>query len=255
LVMGHHFWVFVALLAVYAIVTFLSSNSGGSSGLRKVWYTGLNYDQTYWSQWIESRGLEWPEDFQRRLQIVEIDEKVKRLVNPEVRAGRHAVHILDAGAGPMTSLGSTWMGKLLDLRACDPLAPEFAKMLRRHKIVPPVRTVFAELEHLSLVFATNFFDLVVMREAIDHSYDPVRAIKEAIKVTRVNGTVWLGHKAHGGLVDQYIGTHTWNVDLWEGHPIIWNACALHNLTDVFSGDAIVASKSSGDWVEILLVKR
>jgi hypothetical protein len=240
--MLQHVGLFVALLAAYAVFSFISTGDDGScSAVRKAWKTNLDDDRKYWSQWIESHGLDWPEDFQRRMQIDEIHEKFKSLVNPDARAGRHAVRILDAGAGPMTSLGSVWMGKLLDLRACDPLAPEFGKMLRSHNIVPPVRTVFAELEHLSLVFATNFFDLVVVREAI--------------KVTRVNGTVWLGHKAHGGLVDQYLGTHTWNVDLWDGHPVIWNARALHNLTEVFSDEAIVASKSSGDWVEILFVKR
>lgn len=255
-VMLHHIGLFVALLVAYLLFAFAGGGIGtGSSEPRKAWKIRLEEDRRYWTQWVESRGLDWPEDFQRRLQIGEIDEKFKALVNPEARAGRHAVRILDAGAGPMTSLGSVWMGKQLDLRACDPLAPEFTKLLRSHSIAPPVRTAFAELEHLSLVFATNFFDLVVVREAIDRSYDPVRALREAIKVARVNGTIWLGHKAHGGLVANYIGTRTWNVDLWEGHPVIWNAYALHNLTEVFSNQAIVASKSSGDWVEILFVKR
>jgi hypothetical protein len=251
-VIFQHVGLFVVLLAAYGLFAFVG---GGSSEARNAWKASLDDERRYWAQWVESRGLEWPEDFQRRLQIGEIDEKFKGLVNPEARAGRHAVRILDAGSGPLTSLGSVWMGKLLDLRACDPLAPEFAKMLRSHNIVPPVRTAFAELEQLSLVFAPNFFDLVVVREAIDRSYDPLCALTEAIKVTRVNGTVWLGHKAHGGLVEQYLGAHKWNVDLWEGHPVIWNAHALHNLTEVFGGQAIVASKSSGDWVEILFVKR
>lgn len=253
--MLHHIGMFVALLVAYAAFSFFTRGDSSYSIARRAWKSNLDDDHRYWSQWIESRGLDWPEDFQRRLKIVEIDEKFKSLVNPEARAGRHAVSILDAGAGPMTSLGSVWMGKLLDLRACDPLAPDFTKMLRSHNIVPPARTVFGELEHLSLVFPTDFFDLVVVREAIDHSYDPVRALREALKVTRINGTVWLGHKAHGGLIHQYLGTQKWNVDLWEGHPVIWNAHALHNLTDVFIGQAIVASKSSGDWVEILFVKR
>jgi len=255
-VIMQHVGLFVTLLAAYSLIAFVSSGAGGGSPApREAWKARLDEDRRYWSQWIDSRGLDWPDDYQRRLQIAEIDEKFKGLVNPEVRAGRHAVRILDAGAGPMTSLGSVWMGKLLDLRACDPLAQEFAKTLRSHNIVPPVRTLFAELEHLSLVFARNFFDLVIVREAVDRSYDPVRALREALKVARVNGTVWLGHKAHGGLVANYLGTRMWNVDLWEGHPVIWNAHALHNLTELFSDQAIVASKSSGDWVEVLFVKR
>jgi hypothetical protein len=249
----HHAAIFLALVVAHAFLALQSQDGGGKpSSSTKAW---LVEQEAYWSQWVASRGLDRPEDFQERLQVREIGDKFKELVNPAVAdASWHYVRILDAAAGPMTILGSTWAGKMLDLRACDALAPRFDRMLRRHGVVPPVRTVFAELEHLSAVFGSDAFDLVVIREAIDRTMDPVAAVKDALEVTRPNGTVWLGGKVHRGLAYQYEGARAWNVDLWDGYPIIWNARAMHNLTALFRNQAVVASKSSGDWVEVLLLK-
>ncbi|HVT55348.1 MAG TPA: class I SAM-dependent methyltransferase [Xanthobacteraceae bacterium] len=148
-----------------------------------------------------------------------------RKVDPAMFEGMNIVgvpKVLDVGAGPATFFGYKLNGQPIELSACDPLAPQYAKMAEDNGIAWPVATVSGFAEDLSAFYPRGTFDMVVCRNALDHSFDPVRGIEEMLLVLKVGGRVNLIHYANEAEEGSYAGFHQWNFDVVGGRPIIWN---------------------------------
>jgi SAM-dependent methyltransferase len=60
-------------------------------------------------------------------------------------------------------------------------------------VVPPVRTRRCDSERLLDMFEPDSFDVAYASNTLDHSYDPLRAIRQMIAVVRPGGIVLLQH--------------------------------------------------------------
>src|SRR5215213_10677957 len=106
------------------------------------WARGIGDELRFWDSWLASRGLQWPEDYARRMDPeAPLDPRAAELAPSLARDGR--LRVLDVGTGPVTMLGYRAPGGLaLELTTTDPLAPLYAGLLARHGVTPPVATRF-----------------------------------------------------------------------------------------------------------------
>lgn len=209
---------------------------------------------TFWSEWLKTKGLDKPNEYIERTTSREIGEDIKAAISADAKQSSRTLRILDAGAGPLTSLGNRWPGKDVEVRACDALAREFDRLLDRYHIVPPVRTIRAEFETLRSTFPENHFDMVHIRNALDHAHDPVKGISEAIAVTRMHGVVYMTHALRSAIMSGNKGLHVWNFDLVDGHPVMWNCRRAHNLSELFGDEAQITHNVTGGWINIQMLR-
>jgi hypothetical protein len=143
--------------------------------------------------------------------------RIERLVE---RVPDAEVSILDVGAGPLTSLGKDHPTKRVSITAVDPLAPAYDRMLAEAGVTPPSRTIECRGEEVADRFGADSFSLAYARNSLDHSADPLRAIRAMIEVARY--FVLLEHQRNEAERQRYRGLHMWNFDVSDERFVIWN---------------------------------
>lgn len=146
---------------------------------KEQWSNGIKNEFDFWAKWLETKGREWPDDYLFR---IDPDAELQAEIAGLLADISGIPKILDVGAGPMTKLGKKMKGVAIDLTAVDALADIYGE-LNYPTGLPLVRTQKCDSEKLSEKFSANSFDLVNATNTLDHSYDPITAIKEMIKVT------------------------------------------------------------------------
>jgi SAM-dependent methyltransferase len=177
------------------------------------WNEALHRDElAFWRAALKEPEKNWlASEFNERTQPdLELQPFIRELI--QAPAGSR-VRILDVGAGPLTRVGRKWDGRVLEIVAVDPLAKEFDDLLSECGIVPPVRTVFGLAENLVGQFPVNSFDFAYASNCLDHSRDPVAAIRQMLEVIKPGCHAYLWHFANVGLQECYAGLHQWNFDV------------------------------------------
>jgi SAM-dependent methyltransferase len=208
-------------------------------GLRRLaWRWRLPTEVGHWDLWLSSHGMSDPEDFARRVKPdLPLQGHLRRLL-PVSNGPRF--RILDIGAGPLTTVGKTCDGRLLDLLCIDPLASVYDSLLNANGITPPVRTKYGEAEQIAQVYGDNFFDLVHAANSLDHAHDPVAAIRAAVRVVRPGGYVFLEHILNEGDRENYGGLHQWNFGVRDNSfAITSKAGEITDITKALAGVAAV----------------
>jgi SAM-dependent methyltransferase len=219
-----------------------------------IWRDGTASEIAFWDQWFAQHGFHWPEDFQFRLRKdTELEGwLVADLDLPDPSRAR----ILDVGAGGMTQLGKLHGGKPVSITPVDPLAPYYAAMAERYEIDRPIPTIQGFAEDLSAQFDADSFDIVWCRNALDHSFDPIRGIEEMLIVVRRAGKIVLDHYVNEAEFGNYDGLHQWNFDVSDaGDFVIWTPEAKHNVTELMRGFAYIKSNKAGRSMRVVLRKR
>lgn len=209
-----------------------------------VWERGLPTEVGFWSEYIATRGLQWPSEFERRFDPAEPlrESLVLGVLN---RIDGETVRILDVGAGPTTSLGTTHPAKHLEITAVDPLGDEYAELLADAEIEPPVRTQQVAGEALTSSFEPASFDIAYARNALDHSIDPARIIREMLAVVRPGGFVLLRHYENEAETMGYEELHQWNFCVEDGRLVVWNERRRIDVAVEFDGEASVYAAVEG----------
>ncbi len=184
------------------------------------WSEGFRYEVDFWRDWFATKGLSWPEDYAQRFDPgLPLEQTLVELAQT---SSRPSVRILDVGSGPASNVGKTMPGADVLLRACDPLAQQYAGLSDEFGAYPPVRTEFAVVEELSAFFEPSTFDIAHCRNALDHSFDPLRGIVEMLKIVRVGGHVVLRHHPNEAERESYAGFHQYNFEIRNGRFVIWS---------------------------------
>lgn len=223
-----------------------------------VWERGLPTEVGFWAEYIATRGLQWPAEFERRFDPAEpLRESLVLGVLTSIDS--ETVRILDVGAGPTTSLGKTHPAKHLEITAVDPLGDEYARLLADAEIDPPVRTQQVAGEELSSSFQPASFDIAYARNALDHSIDPARIIREMLAVVRPGGFVLLRHYEHEAETMDYEELHQWNFGLEDGRLVVWNERRRIDVAAELADAATVTAALEGGsdhaaWVTAVIEK-
>ena len=217
---------------------------------------GVSHEVDFWTRWFTTKGLYWPDDYRRRLDPdSQLDESliVERL--PELG---EEVSILDVGAGPLTILGKRYPGKTLRITPVDPLAREYDRLLAGYEVEAPIRTEFCPGEWLLKKFPPGGFDIAYARNSIDHSYDPAAIIRNMVTLVKPGGYVLLRHVRREGEHQKYSGFHQWNLDVEDGHFVLWNRVSNRDLTEELaqfaSIDAYRDDSGDDDWIVAVIRK-
>jgi ubiquinone/menaquinone biosynthesis C-methylase UbiE len=161
--------------------------------VKNVWEAHLNDEVGYWQSMIAGtfHNKDWVAGFRRRAAGVDI---APSHLHEYLTSGQR---VLDVGSGPATVLGGVLKGKPINITAVDPLAGQYMELYSTHQINPLVKPIYGEGEHLSEVVSGKY-DFVYSRNALDHSYDPMKAIQEMIKVCADGGVVFFENVVNEG---------------------------------------------------------
>jgi len=216
------------------------------------WSDGIDYEVKFWDKWFETKGDRWPEDYAARLVM---DRPVPAsFVQLLDESPANPVRVLDVGAGPLTVFGWIHPRKSIELQATDALAKEYDRLLLKHGVTPPIRTMFAPAEKLTDYFATNMFDFVFAQNCIDHCASPYMAICQMLAVAKIGAPVHLGHAENEGENEGYTGFHQWNFSAVDGKFIIRGKNETLNLSDLVRPFAVTEASVANKWVNVLFRK-
>lgn len=194
------------------------------------WGKGISYEVEFWTRWANTKGAEWPEDFRKR-----VEGKTEfQLASYLERFEPKKAVVLDVGAGPISFIGPIWPGVELTIKAVDPLAREYDRILEAENIVPPIRTEQCAVEELANVFGSNIFDLVHCCNALDHSRDPFLGIAQMLSVVKMDHPVVLVHQNDEAETEGYTGFHQWNFRIEGSNFVIWRQDLRVDVTQLFS---------------------
>lgn len=207
------------------------------------WASGIAHEAFFWREFVQTGGLQWPQEFEERTQLERPVSWVFEELIQEI--GREKVRILDAGAGPFTSVGSTSNFAELDVVAVDPLASVYDRILGARAITPHVRTQYAPVEALSLFSRGALFDIIHVRNALDHSFNPLLGILQMIACTARGGVIYLSHHENEALRANYTDFHQFNFEVKDGRFFIWNRSHRIDVGEWLDGFAHVETLDGG----------
>lgn len=185
--------------------------------MKEVWESHLNDEVKYWKSMFDGsfHNKDWVAGFRRRVMGIDIaPSHVREWLGEGCR-------ILDVGCGPATVLGGFVDGKKLDVTAIDPLANQYNRLYKEHNLCPLISPIYGEAENLSDVVQGKFH-FVYSRNALDHSYNPIRAIQNMINICAKGGVVFFENAINEGYKEGYKGLHQWNFMPASGELVIWN---------------------------------
>merc|ERR1711879_494268 len=102
----------------------------------------------------------------------------------------------------------------------------YARVMDEHGLVPPYVPMQCPVEELHSCLPPSYFDVVHIRNALDHAFDPLLGIERMLRVVRPGGWVLLRHARNEGVPGKFRnGLHQWSFDTEGESPvtfIIWN---------------------------------
>lgn len=174
----------------------------------------------FWFRWLRDHGAPWTDDYIWRTDAESPLQPRIRKHLPEAPPDAR-LRILDVGSGPLTILGTRWGERTLEITAVDPLADRYAQLFERVGLQPHTLPVRGDAAHLSDLFEEDTFDLAYARNCLDHGHDPLRSIREMLKVVKPGRYALLDHATDEGEHMGYAGPHQWNFRVEDGRFVIW----------------------------------
>ena len=189
---------------------------------------GWEDELSFWDHWLETRGYNWPEDYDRKTDP-DAPILIPRRFLPAPAHGaarflpgaRPRISILDVGSGPLSIVGTRLRGVDVELVPVDPLADRYTELLARHGVKAPVPTRRCAAESLADELGEGRFDVVHCQNALDHSADPLAGLVQMTKVVKPGCWIVLKHTLDEGETESYVGLHDWNFNLEDGRFVIW----------------------------------
>lgn len=165
--------------------------------------------------------------------------------------------VLDVGAGPISCL--KWLADTgrVDLISVDPLAHLYDELLIAHGCGHE-GTLPEEGESLESKLPAASFDLVFMRNALDHSQAPGLVVRSILKVLKDGGLFVLQSKAKEGTAAGWGGCHAW--DLWlDGKTLMLSGRNGIGAGDLLAGLPFVPEadfiRDGGEWFSGVWAKK
>lgn len=222
----------------------------------KQWIDNLYTEVHFWQNWFKTKGSSWRYDFDNRTSKLPspVDEWVSSMCTP---SNDEKFRILDIGSGPISIIrGVTEIDKNIELISVDPLAPAYSVFISETCPWIP-KPVFGLAEYASS-FIDGEFDLIYSRNALDHSFDPVHAVLDLLKILKPGRTLALEHFENEAENEEYSGLHHWNFTDKNGSLVFWNKDYSVDITKLLDGVAEINSElvfKDGKMVVLSKIKR
>lgn len=201
--------------------------------------SGIGEEAQFWKSWLD---MQQPAPRSPWLKTRTAEDWI--YVDPCVFLyGRPAPVILNVGSGPVTPPPLRCGGRHIPVTSADGLASLYWRLYQNLGLSPPQLPVQCSFEQLDRCFGRGNFDLVHVRNALDHAFDAVEAVWRLLAATRRGGTLLLHHGRNEGVHMRHKGMHLWSFDL-EGAETADPQCILKfqdrwriNVNKEFAGTA------------------
>jgi SAM-dependent methyltransferase len=232
-----------------------SSSPGGGThqSPEAAWEAAIEGEVAFWRVYFETKGARYPGSYETRLDPeLPLQPEIAELL--DAPAGSQ-VRLLDVGAGPLTFLGRTDPRWTIEITAVDALGTQYGTLIDEFGVTPPVRTQACESEKLSTLLPADTFDLVAARNTLDHSYDPVHAIREMVRCAKPGARLLLIHHRNTAEDEDYHGMHQWNFEAADGTLFVWRPGTRTDVGAELNGAAAFErSWVDGAWEHVVLRK-
>lgn len=218
------------------------------------WEGGKDFEINFWSSWVRDEGGEWPKEFKERF---DPELPLQSYITVLLDSQATEVRILDVGAGPLTIVGKVWPGHDVELIAVDALGDQYTGMLAKKGLKAPVPTEVCNTEELTQRFSLDQFDLVHVRNALDHGFDPMHGIAQMLSVVKKGGVVTMYHFANEAKNAKYKGFHQWNFTVEDRDLVIWNRDSRQVVGPRFreAAEIVEISPDGDDWTTVVMRKK
>lgn len=215
------------------------------------WLGGIPYEVSFWESYYDNK--------KRRKELFEWScyDKPFDLENFDIHKYIHNLNIdnpqvIDVGCSLSYVLGNIIDGKMRSILYVDPLASFYNQILDRQKLSLP-RIVFGMIETLSLSFMKDSVDFIHVRNALDHSFNPLLGIINCLQILKLGGILYLNHHPNEAEKENYRGFHQYNIIDESDNLIIWNKESSLNISQYLKGicSIEVSRSDSGNVVAVI----
>ncbi|ELS03145.1 methyltransferase family protein [Xenococcus sp. PCC 7305] len=119
--------------------------------------------------------------------------------------------VLDVGCGPISSLAYLTHNNFADVIGIDPIAEEYRILLEQHNITSPVTQYYAIGEDLSSNFSEESFDIVHIRNALDHTQCPPLVWLNIFKLVKKGGLLVHSHSVREATKEGFKQLHQYDL--------------------------------------------
>ncbi len=202
----------------------------------KQWTDGIPYEIAFWNRIINNK--------KSRKSVFEYSGYLKEISFPcfdiqNFLLERENPILLDVGSA-LSYCGNLLSGKELSIVYVDPLAPYYNKILEKSKLNLP-KIKFGMVEYLSSFFNQNTVDFILIQNALDHSFEPIKGILESLRVLSVGGVLYTKHHLNEAVTENYRGFHQYNIMIENSQLIIWNKKNKYNVNKLISDFATITT--------------
>lgn len=226
--------------------------------VRKAWQAGVQSEVEFWRAVFV--GQQFPDFTRDMLQRIDPGNPLypwiasKLPADVPVSQGR----ILDVAAGPVSFIGWHVDGERPQITAIDALALQYREILDEFGMVPPVYTQSCDGEEIDGRFAQGSFDVVHIRNALDHCYDALAVVKNMLWVLKPGGSLLIHGFSDEAKFGHYEGLHQWNARGVDGALIIWRPGVRHDVNKLFADQLAsveVIQDDANRWTAAILTKK
>lgn len=180
------------------------------------------------------------------------------------RTGR-VPKVADVGSGPLSQLAQGAEVGRIDLTAIDPLGNVYLKLLRKYRYRIKYPLVASTGEDLITAFPNDTFDIVWMRNALDHATEPGLVFRNLVSILKPSGYLILGLFSREGTAEHFHGLHRNDMYVDSEHRLMLQQVQKDNTTlgapvSVTAGLPIEVAQSTGptpgvkEWFQIVWKK-
>ncbi|MEO8746193.1 MAG: methyltransferase domain-containing protein [Rhodanobacter sp.] len=226
--------------------------------IRDEWQAGVQSEIEFWRAVLV--GEQFPDFKQEIVQRLDPETPVSEHIIPFLPSDipTSEVKILDVAAGPVSCIGWKIHGQRPQITPIDALATQYRVLLDEFHLVPPVYTQPCDGENIDKLFAPDSFDLVHIRNALDHCYDAVTVVRNMLNVLKPGGVLIICGCTDEAVFENYVGLHQWNIRADDGQLIIWRPGERHAVNQLFADQLGAVNATQDDahrWTSVTLVKK
>lgn len=226
--------------------------------VRDEWQAGVQNEVDFWRAVFD--GKQFPAFKQDMIDRAYPEKEIEKYILPYLPTGMPitSLKLLDVAAGPISCLGWKIKGESPQITAIDALAEEYRNILNEFHVVPPVYTQPCDGENITDMYAADSFDLVHIRNALDHCYDALAVVRNMLAVLKPGGFLIVAGHTDEAVFEKYIGLHQWNIRGEDGHMIIWRPGARYDVNVLFADQLVaveVMQVAGKRWTSITLRKK
>lgn len=200
----------------------------------KKWISGMDDEICFWDNYFRLKSYSGKEGYENATVYAHQFRYEQDIEDAQE-------YWLDVGSGPLSSCGSETKKADLHLVAVDPLANIYSAIKAKYKVNTKIKPRYCMVERLAETFSENMFDVVHMRNSLDHSYNPVLGIAQLIYVCKIGGRIILRHYDNVAKNEKYTGLHQWNLVTENSSLYVWTKGKKYDIGKIFEKNIDIES--------------